>query len=87
MTTPKFAGRSEPSTLIRYVHRSHCQEKPGRFTIYYVSDQGYADGNHFSELYGMLRMQFPKEQYIFQHIRDVDGHFVTRDEYWKRQKI
>ena len=57
---------------------------PGAYTIFYVSDNTYADWREFPALLGRIRMKHPCRNLRLRHIRDVDGHFVTRREFYEK---
>ncbi len=58
------------------------------YRIFYVSDNRFADGNLFPEFLKKLRTENPRWRIVLRHIRDIDGHFVTKDEYFaKRSRI
>lgn len=61
-------------------------EKLWLYKIYYVSDNRFADGQCFPDFFEYLRCNYPGKKFLFRHIRDVDGHFVTRDEFFSRRK-
>lgn len=63
-----------------------ARENTSQFRIFYVSDNCYADGMNYAELYGMLRTEFPQEQYLFRHIKGTDGRFVTTEQYFSRPR-
>lgn len=56
------------------------------YTVFYVSDNRFADGDRFPYFTGMLHTAYPDWRFRFRHIRDIDGHFVTREEYARRKK-
>ena len=60
------------------------RETRTRYRVFYVSDNAFADGNRFPEFVYMVRREHPGKSVNMRHIRDVDGHFVTRDEYFHR---
>lgn len=60
------------------------RETRTRYRVFYVSDNAFADGNRFPEFVDMVRREHPGKSVNMRHIRDVDGHFVTRDEYFHR---
>ena len=60
------------------------RETRTRYRVFYVSDNAFADGNRFPEFVDMVRREHPGNSVNMRHIRDVDGHFVTRDEYFRR---
>ena len=60
------------------------RETRTRYRVFYVSDNAFADGNRFPEFVDMVRREHPGKSVNMRHIRDVDGHFVTRDEYFRR---
>ena len=59
---------------------------PSVFKVFYVSDNRFADGNRYPEFLETIKHLHPYHRLILRHIRDVDGHFVTREEYFSRQR-
>ena len=59
---------------------------PGLFKVFYVSANRFADGNRFPGFLERVKQSYPQYRLILRHIRDVDGHFVTRVEYNARVK-
>lgn len=55
------------------------------YRIFYVSDNRFADGNLFPDFLKFLKAQNPRWRIVLRHIRDIDGHFVTRDEFFARR--
>lgn len=51
------------------------------FTVFYVSDNRFADGDRFPSFLRRLETAHPRAQIHLRHVRAPDGHFVTRDEY------
>lgn len=51
--------------------------------IYYVSDYPFADGNRFPDFLKSVRFFFPHHRIILHHLMDMNGHFLTREEYAK----
>ena len=62
------------------------KEAPYRYKVFYVSDNPFADGNRFPDFLNMVKRDHPRHSINLRHLRDVDGHFVTRDEYFSRVK-
>ena len=60
------------------------RETRTRYRVFYVSDNSFADGNRFPEFVDMVRREHPGKSVNMRHIRDVDGHFVTREEFFHR---
>ena len=60
------------------------KEAPARYKLFYVSDNPFADGNRYPAFLGRLKAEHPGFRIVLRHIRDVDGHFVTREEYLRR---
>ena len=61
------------------------KEPSKEYHIYYVSDNCFADGYLYRDFLSKLRKENPGWKIVFRHIRDIDGHFVTRDEYFSRK--
>lgn len=59
---------------------------PSVYKVFYVSDNPFADGNRFPLFLETIKYFHPNYRVILRHIRDVDGHFVTTDEYFARAK-
>ena len=64
-----------------------AKDTPFQYRIFYVSDNPFADGNCYPELLGAIHSRYPKIRIVLRHIRDLDGHFVTTDEYFARRKM
>ncbi len=62
------------------------RDTPICYRIFYVSDNRFADGNRYPEFLERLRQDHPRKRIILRHIRDVDGHFVTREEFRQRRR-
>lgn len=62
------------------------KERATIYKIYYVSDNRYADGMEYPELFAALSVIYPRYYFLMRHIKDIDGHYVTRAEYDKRRK-
>ena len=59
-------------------------ERTDRYRVFYVSEYPFADGNRFPKFLETVRFFFPDYRLELRHIRDVDGHFVTIEEYRQR---
>ena len=59
-------------------------ERTNRYRVFYVSEYPYADGDRFPKFLETVRFFFPDYRLNLRHIRDVDGHFVTIEEYQHR---
>lgn len=55
------------------------------YKVFYVSENRFADGNRFPNFINTIKYYFPKCRIELRHVRDVDGHFVTIDEYIARK--
>ena len=55
------------------------------YLIFYVSDNRFADANRFPAFIQAVREGPPRRRIILRHIRDLDGHFVTRNEFAVRR--
>lgn len=60
--------------------------KSGEYTVFYVSDNRFADGNRFKDFTKEVTQRYRCKRIMLKHIRDVDGHFVTREEYYARKR-
>ena len=49
--------------------------------VYYVSENRFADGNRFKRFLKSAYFFFPHHRIVLRHIRDLDGHFMTIDEF------
>lgn len=63
-----------------------ARETPSSFRIFYVSDNRFADGNRYPDFLETLKFFHPYYHIKLRHIRDVDGHFVTTQEYFSRAR-
>ena len=59
-------------------------EQTNRYRVFYVSEYPFADGDRFPKFLETVRIFFPDYRLNLRHIRDVDGHFVTIEEYQQR---
>lgn len=58
----------------------------GLIYVFYVSNNRFADGNRFPLFLDQVKNAYPSRRVVLRHIKDVDGHFVTIDEYYSRRK-
>ncbi len=63
-----------------------AKDAPFVYRIFYVSDNRFADGNRYPAFLETLKFLHPHYRINLRHIRDVDGHFVTYDEYMSRAR-
>ena len=63
-----------------------AKDAPSVYRIFYVSDNSFADGNRYPDFLDTLKFLHPHYRINLRHIRDVDGHFVTTDEYLTRAR-
>lgn len=78
----KYADLTDsPIKIIRVNHSNHHV-----YTVFYVSDNRFADGNRFLKFIEALKRNYSRCRVVLRHIKDVDGHFVTRDEYYARKR-
>ena len=54
--------------------------------VYYVSENNFADGNRFKRFLKSAHFFFPHHIIRLRQIRDLDGHFLTIEEYAKLKK-
>ena len=59
-------------------------EAKNRYRVFYVSENPFADGDCFPDFLDAVRSCFPEYLIRLRHIRDMDGHFVTIEEYRQR---
>lgn len=57
------------------------EEKNKIYKVYYVSVYRYRDGNRFPDFLQMAKEMCQGFRLVLRHIQDVDGHFVTIEEY------
>lgn len=57
------------------------EEKANVFRVFYVSENNFRDGNLFPNLLSRIREEHPSYSILMRHIQDMDGHFVTMEEY------
>lgn len=62
------------------------KEGPNRYRVFYVSDNPFADGNRFPDFLSAIKFFFPRYSIQLRHIKNVDGRFVTIDEYLSRRR-
>lgn len=62
------------------------KERPNRYRVFYVSDHPFADGNRFPDFLSAIKSFFPRYSIQLRHIKNVDGRFVTIDEYLSRRR-
>lgn len=62
------------------------KERPNRYRVFYVSDNLFADGNRFPDFLAAIKFFFPRYSIRLRHIKNVDGRFVTIDEYLSRRR-
>lgn len=58
---------------------------PREFTVFYVTDNRFANSNRVTEFFQMIKRTNPHFWINLRQIRDLDGHFVTRNEYASRR--
>ena len=63
-----------------------AKDAPSVYSIFYDSDKRFADGNRYPDFLETLKFVHPHYRINLRHIRDVDGHFVTTDEYLTRPR-
>ena len=63
-----------------------ARNSPNAYTIFYVSDNNFIDGNRYPDFLGTLKRQHPGCWFTLRHIRDIYGNYVTRKEYRERRK-
>ena len=57
------------------------------YRVFYVSENTFPDGKCFPDFFNAVKSAKPRCSIYLRHIVDVDGHFVTIDEYEARQKL
>lgn len=62
------------------------KEIPNRYRVFYVSDNPFADGNRFPDFLDTVKFFFPHCSINLRHIKNIDGHFVTTEEYFARRR-
>lgn len=78
----EYADESDYEMQIVQVTRKNYNE----YFVLYVSENRFADWNCFPLLMNKLRADFPRCRIRLTHVRDVDGHFVTIDEYNRKAR-
>ena len=63
-----------------------ARESEKAYKIFYVSDSRCADWDRYTEFLDRLKALHPDYRITLRHIRDVDGHLVTREEYRNRRR-
>lgn len=58
---------------------------PKEYTLFYVSNNRFYDVNCFPEFTGMIKTLYPRVWVNLRHIRDLNGYFVTREEFAARR--
>lgn len=66
-----------PDMLITSVRRT----KYPYYSIFYVSDNSYADFREYQDFITQLKLIHSNWRFHLQHIKDLNGKFITRDEY------
>ncbi len=70
-----------------HIVRVECSDDKWWFhTIYYVSSRAYADFDEYWILIDCLKSFHPHWSFYMRHIKDVDGHYVTTEEYKRRRR-
>ena len=57
------------------------EERTNVFKIFYVSENSFRDGNCFPNFLSMIQEKHPRYRILMRHIQDLQGHFVTTEEY------
>lgn len=60
--------------------------KTNVYKVFYVSDNAFADGRLYPNFYAAVFGHYPHCRLVMRHIKDIDGHFVTREEYRQRMR-
>ena len=60
--------------------------KRSTFIVFYVSDNRFADGDRFPLFLDATQQNHPGWKLRLRHIKDIDGHFVTRQEFHERKR-
>ena len=56
------------------------------YVVFYVSDNRFDDADRFHRFLNAARAGYNWMRVFLRHIKDVDGHFVTRKEYHARKR-
>ena len=59
---------------------------PRSYTVFYVSDNPFADGNRFPEFLQSARDYYSDKRIVLRHIKGPDGRFVTREQFRARRR-
>lgn len=57
------------------------EEETKAFKVFYVSENRFRDGNLFPNFLSRIQKEHPARSILMRHIQDMDGHFVTIEEY------
>lgn len=57
------------------------ETKKNVYTIFYVSENPFRDGNRFPDFLDRIRTEYPLWRLVLRHVQDTSGHFVTIHEY------
>ena len=63
-----------------------AQPTPWMYTVFYVSDNPFADGNRYPAFLQRIKSGDPQVKICLRHIRAIDGSFVTTDQYRARPR-
>lgn len=63
-----------------------AQPAPWMYTIFYVSDNPFADGNRYPDFLQRVKDNDPRVRITLRHIRGLDGRFVTTEQYRARPR-
>ncbi|MBQ9414094.1 MAG: hypothetical protein IJU16_03085 [Clostridia bacterium] len=58
-----------------------AKSDPHSVTVFYVSPNRFADGGDYPNLYSAVKRAFPRCYVKLRHIKDMDGRFLTIEEY------
>jgi len=81
--TARFQSFADEAGYSMQIVRVDAEAK-NRYRVFYVSENPFADGDCFPDFLDAVRSCFPEYRLRLRHIRDMDGHFVTIEEYQQR---
>lgn len=57
------------------------EDKQNAYRVFYVSDRTTLDELYYPNFLAIVEVNHPEYQVTMRHIRDIDGHYVTIEEY------
>ena len=78
----KFADTTNSEMEIIRVERPNLYS----YTVFYVSDNPFEDADRFPQFLDAVRADNNWNRINLRHVKDIDGHFVTCEEYHARKR-